>query len=250
MIKHAMLNRMWMQVDSAAGTLAANFWWEGAVARQLGGHMDRWVGCLWCIDLDGKLALLKLECNPIASPLCTPSYACRYYARRLLQSLMEKEKAASLAATPRCDLLQAAAELRGQGEAPGREQPTDEQAAAVELLAAAAAAHQQAGPEARPPALIATVVGTLAARSPRALLDALLQLRRRQPQVAAWLLLHGLDAIGWELLSGCMERLQEELAAAGGWGAGAGGAGRRSGHANAASHVEWQKLLPPRSHWP
>lgn len=32
------------QVDSEEGTLAANFWWEGAVSSQLGGPMDRW-GC-------------------------------------------------------------------------------------------------------------------------------------------------------------------------------------------------------------
>ena len=29
------------QVDSEEGTLAANYWWEGAVSRQLGGPMDR-----------------------------------------------------------------------------------------------------------------------------------------------------------------------------------------------------------------
>ena len=40
------------QVDSDAGTLAVNWWWEGGVSRQLGGHMDRWG---WAAPVGGPL---------------------------------------------------------------------------------------------------------------------------------------------------------------------------------------------------
>lgn len=90
--------------------------------------------------------------------------------------------------------------------------------AAVSLLAAAVAQHQQAGAGRAPPPVIAAVVATLSAHSAQALLDVLLELCRQQPQAAAHLLLHSLDPAGWELLSGCFEQLQEELAEAGGMG--------------------------------
>jgi lysine-specific demethylase 8 len=173
-------------VDSEEGTLAVNFWWEGATSRQLGGHMDR------------------------------------FYLRRLLQSLLEKQKQAALAALPRCDLLHLAAEADAGVAASSEEgQPLPqqlgppEQAAALQLLAAAVTEHQQAGAGRPPPAVIGAVVATLAALSAQALLSVLLRLRRLRPQLAAHLLLHSLGPAGWELLSGCIERRQEELAAAG-----------------------------------
>ena len=174
-------------MDSEEGTLAVNFWWEGATSRQLGGHMDR------------------------------------FYLRRLLQSLLEKQKQAALAALPRCDVLELAAEAGPAGMAASSEegQPLPqqlgppEQAAALQLLAAAVAEHQQAGSGSPPPAVVGAVVATLAGLSAQALLSVLLRLRRLRPQLAAHLLLHSLGPAGWELLSGCIERRQEELAAAG-----------------------------------
>ncbi|KAL4430898.1 hypothetical protein ABPG75_006154 [Micractinium tetrahymenae] len=211
----------WHQVDSAEGTLAANFWWEGAVSRQLGGHMDR------------------------------------FYLRRLLQSLLEKQKQEALAALPLCDLLQLAracgaddssgsSQRQQQGASEGKQQgaPSEgpsgageepaspgaaavaaaaaaegwspQHGAALSLLEAAVAEHRAAGSGSPPPTLVTSVVATLAAESAQALLDVLLRLRRRSPALAAQLLLHSLGPAGWELLSGCMERRQEELAEAGG----------------------------------
>lgn len=157
----------------------------------------------------------------------------RFYLRRLLQSLLEKQKHAALAALPRCDLLQlaAAAVEAGAGAGAGPEAASSEegeplpplpqqlgppeQAAALQVLVAAVAQHQQGSADSAPPAVVAAVVATLADLSAQALLNVLLRLRRLRPQLAAHLLLHSLGPAGWELLSGCIERRQEELAAAG-----------------------------------
>lgn len=231
----------WPQVDSTGGTLACNWWWEGAVSRQLGGHMDRrgWRGPVSCCCTATRAAphpccLVPLltnlpACIHTPSPCLPPPRLCRYYFRRLVQSLLEGQKAAALAALPRCDLVEAAAELDAAEANEGQQQQpsgkcelqtaqTEQQqqiAAAVRLLAAAVAAHQQAGEGSKPPALICTVAASLAAQSVAALLDALLRLRRERPELAAHLLLHSLDPAAWELLSGCIERRQEELAAEG-----------------------------------
>lgn len=149
-----------------------------------------------------------------------------------MQSLLEQQKAAALAALPRCDLLQAAAALpaaglggkqpqeegKADGGAAAGEPPglTAEQAAAVKLLVAAVTVHQQAAALAEPPPVVCAVVATLAAHSAQCLLDVLLHLAQQQPEVAAHLLLHSLDPASWELLSGAIERRQEELAAEGG----------------------------------
>ncbi len=169
----------------------------------------------------------------------------RFYLRRLLQSLLEQQKQEALAGLPQCDLLQLArgstddngqqrsgqagrqqavpdaGPSGGVGEAGGppaaaAEDLSPEQAAALSLLEAAVRKHQLDGPGSPPPALVTSVVATLAALSAQALLDVLLRLRRRSPALAAHLLLHGLEPAGWELLSGCMERRQEELAEEGG----------------------------------
>lgn len=92
---------------------------------------------------------------------------------------------------------------------------SQEGAAAVLLLQTLVLEHQLAGSGSPPPLLVMSVVATLAAQSAQAVLDALLCLRRRSPTLAAHLLLHSLGPAGWELLSGCMERRQEELAEAG-----------------------------------
>jgi hypothetical protein len=188
-------------VDSSDGTLAVNFWWEGEVARRLGGPDD-----------------------------------C-YLLRRALQSLVEQRKAAQLAALPRADLAAAAQQqqqqqggggvcLQQDATASAAAQPAlgasevqlpAEEAAAVAMLAAALASHQQAGESGRSAAAeVTAVVAALADRSPQALLDALLHLRRTYPPLAAHLLLRALDPAGWELLSVSLERRQEELAAQGG----------------------------------
>lgn len=183
-----------------------------------------------------------LACNrnqPLHAPdLCMLAqlpalHFCRYYFRRLVQSLLDQQKAAALAALPRCDLLHAAAALpaaeagqqqeQQQGEdarAASAGEPaswTAEQAAAVKLLTAAVTSHRQAGAGADPPPIVCAVVATLAARSAQHLLEVLLHLARQQPELAAHLLLHSLDPAGWELLSGAIERRQEELAAESGW---------------------------------
>lgn len=109
---------------------------------------------------------------------------------------------------------------RGAGEqaargAGGQRADEPQREAAVSVLAAALEGHLAAGPGHPPPPVIDAVVATLAASSAQALLDALLALRWCQPGLAAHLLLRGLGPAGWELLSGSIERRQEELAQAG-----------------------------------
>lgn len=228
------------QVHSTDGTLAVNFWWSSEISRQMGGHMDR-RACAAPVPAQGSPPTPNStwargrRCATWDSP---PRPSCRYYLRRLMQSLLEQQKQASLAALPRCDLLQQAAAAgvaeqqpreaeqpvaagnpaEGEEEGGPDQQPrlSPEQAAAVGVLATALADHQMAGPGSEPPPLVAAVVATLSASSAQALLDVLLHLRRRHPQLAAHLLLQGLGPAGWELLSGAFERRQEELAAAGG----------------------------------
>lgn len=52
------------EVDSDEGTLAVNFWWEGGVSRQLGGHMDRCVVLAWGV---------RLFCCAAAAIVCCPA---------------------------------------------------------------------------------------------------------------------------------------------------------------------------------
>ena len=150
-----------------------------------------------------------------------------------MQSLLDQQKAAALAALPRCDLLQAAAALPAAEAGKEEEQEEEEegedarageqaglsaeQAAAAKLLTAAVTSHRQAGAGADPPPVVCAVVATLAAHSAQHLLEVLLHMARQQPELAAHLLLHSLDPAGWELLSGAIERRQEELAAESGW---------------------------------
>jgi hypothetical protein len=161
--------------------MACNFWWEGELSRRMGGPSDS------------------------------------YLLRRLLQSLVEQQKQRALAELPRCNLLQ---EATPAAAAPAADEAAaaaldPQQAAAVRLLAAVTSEQQAAGPGSRPPQLVTAALATLASGSAKALLDVLLELRRMHPQLAAHLLLHGLDPAGWELLSACFERRQEELAVAG-----------------------------------
>lgn len=210
------------------------------------GFAVAWLRCP-CLGPFLVSAVVRRVVSKAKAHLEMHSACCRFYLRRLLQSLLEQQKQEALAALPQCDLLQLALPLgtsgqqqghdarrqhvmpeagpSGGGEASSLKAASDaaaaaggglsqEQAAALSLLEAAVTEHQLASPG-PPPPVVTSVIATLAAQSAQALLDVLLCLRRRSPALAAHLLLHGLQPAGWEVLSSCIERRQEELAEAG-----------------------------------
>ena len=179
-----------LQVDSAAGTLAVNFWWESEAGLRFGGSTDG------------------------------------YYFRRLAQSLVEREKRCLLAEVQAAwqldptmgpgsrrtgregealQLLERSLELRQQRHAAGAAEAEHPEAEGfsytTRLLAGLGAPHHSAGDRARWGGRV---------------LESLLQLREERPELAAHLLLHTMEPAAWELLCWAIEEREEELMREGG----------------------------------
>jgi hypothetical protein len=149
---------------------------------------------------------------------------CRYYLRRLLQSLVEQQKQAALANLPRCDLpplpgshqqsgLRQDQQQQQQSSAEEQVLSCSAQSAALDMLVAALSCVEDKQADGALAERITPIAAALASRSAEALMGTLLALQRRHPQLAARLLMRGLGPAGWELLSTAFERRQEELAA-------------------------------------